>query len=145
MTANQICWSDASYQKLEGGIRDLVRSLHLLGIKTIMSCGGHIRKVWYHVGVLPWPWVIIVVESEQMAILQSKLNAWDKLNPYKRWILSIESIHGSFIPEYIRGMIKREFPGRQVRALVPEDKNTTLDVNILIAMRMQAIELASFL
>ncbi len=145
MTAIQICWADTEYKELDDGVRDLVKSLHLLGIRTIMSCEGHIRTAWYYVGVLPWPWVIIAVTPEQMASLQQKLYFWNRLNPQKQWILSVERIHGSFTPEYVRGMIKREFPGCQVRSLVPRNENMSLDPNILIAMRMQAIELASFL
>ena len=145
MITTQICWSDTSYQKLENGIRDLVRSLHSLGIKTIMSCEGHIRTAGYYTGVLPWPWIIIAVEPEQMTTLQQKLNIWNELNPRKRWILSIERIHGPFTSEYVSEMIRREFPGCQVRALVPEDENAALDADILIATQTQTGDLANFL
>lgn len=145
MTTVQACWPAAEYQELDSGIRDLVKSLHLLGIRTIMSCEGHIRTSPIYVSVLPWPRVVIAVTPEQMALLQQKLDFWNKLNPQKRWILSVERIHPSLTPEYVRGKIRREFPECQVRALVPEDKNMWLDQNILIAMRMQAIELAGFL
>lgn len=55
MIAKKFQWENREYRKLENGIRKLVKTLHFLGVQTIMSCEGHIRTEWYYTGILPWP------------------------------------------------------------------------------------------
>lgn len=145
MITKKIQWSDEVYAELENGVSALVRSLHLLGIRTIMSCEGHIRTLPIYTGILPWPWVIIQVNKEERDILARAISLWNELNPLQRWILSERRVHGSFTPEYIREYVIKDFPGESVTALVPEDENVRLDPNVLISAQKQADELARFL
>lgn len=145
MVASIFRWSDKDYQRLDSGIRDLVRSLHFSEIITIMSCEGHIRTSPIYVGVLPWPWIIIAAEPKQMTDLTQRLDSWNRLNPAKKWILSVQRIHGSFTPDYVRYMIKTNFPGTSVRTLCPEEENLGLSGNILAELQKQSPDLAHFL
>lgn len=140
-----IIWPEEDYAQLENEVRELVRALHRLGITTIMSCEGHIRSSPIYVGVLPWPWVIVVLDPEKLSLLTQKIDCWNGKNPCEKWILSTERIHKSFTPEYIAHMIARDFPGCIVRALCPEGKNEFLDPMGLLVSQLQAVDLANFL
>lgn len=140
----EIGWSDEGYEKLDAGIRPLVRILHELGIRTIMSCEGHIRESPIYVGVLPWPWVIVQLTMEEYSLLQRKLFEWNDLHPGMEWVLSVKRIHGSFTPDYIKNHILADYPGEQVRALVPKDENGHLDPHILAICQESVPKLTEF-
>ena len=145
MSNNNIQWPDKEYKKLEKGVCDLVKSLHLLGIKTIFSCQGHIRTSSIYTGILPWPNVILLITEDEITILQEKLDTWNNLNPEQVWILSKRRIHGSYTPEYIRSCILPRHPGHTVTTLCPRSENHRLDDVLLGEMQIQANELSEFL
>ncbi len=145
MSDNKIKWPDTEYQLLENGIRELVKALHLLGIKTIFSCEGHIRTSPIYIGVLPWPYVILLISDDQIEPFQEKINMWNKANDRHGWTLSKRRIHGSFTPEYIKSEILSKYPGHTVTTLCPINENCTLDHGLLAEMQMHAGKLAEFL
>ena len=138
-------WTDEDYARLEEDIRDLVKSLHCLGVMTVMSCQGHIRTHWYETGILPWPWVVIQTTKEEMDRLMQIITAWNKLNPNKKWELSQRRIHGSFTPHYIKTVMMRAYPGTIVRALVPVAENPKTSAEVLTELQKQAPGLSQFL
>lgn len=138
-------WPESEYARLEDNVRDLVKALHRLGIITVMSCQGHIRTAWYYTGVLPWPWIIIQDKPEKIAVLSRLIEAWNKDNPGKKWILSKDRIHPSFTPEYIVNVMQRDYPGTIVRALVPAEENSDLSEDVLKQLQEQAVAFALFL
>jgi len=143
--AKNLVWADEEYLHLDAGIRELVKALHFLGVKTVMSCQGHIRTSCVYQGILPWPWIIIAANPRQMEALQKSLDSWNNANWRKKWILSVERIHGSFTPDYVEHMIEREFRGCQVRALVPREENNSLSHEILAELQTHVPDLSRFL
>ena len=142
---DSIDWKNDEYKNLESGIRQLVKSLHKTGIRTEMSCEGHIREKWYYTGVLPYPWVIIKPLEKQLAKIKKLLKAWNKQNPENKWILTTERIHGSYTPDYIEWKIKEREPfGTVFLALTPEEENNTLSKKKLTALQKTVNELAKF-
>lgn len=145
MVNSMIQWPDECYVELEDGICNLVKSLHGLGIRTLMSCEGHIRTSPYYVGVLPYPWIVILVTPEEMNELMRRISSWNELNPTKKWTLSQPRVHGSFTQEYIVSVIIRDNPGTLVTAFCPEEENAELSNDILMGLRTQSNDLAHFL
>jgi len=142
---NKIKWPDEDYQLLEDGIRDLVKALHVLGIKTIFSCEGHIRTSPAYVGVLPWPYVILLISDDQIRVFQERINKWNEANDGFGWTLSKRRIHGSFTPKYIKSEILSRHPAHAVTTLCPINENRALDKDLLAEMQMHARKLAEFL
>jgi len=142
---NKIKWPDEEYQLLDDGVRDLVKALHFLGIKTIFSCEGHIRTSPIYTGVLPWPYVILLISDDQIRVFQERINKWNEANDGFGWTLSKRRIHGSFTPEYIKSVILSEHPAHTVTTLCPINENHALDKDLLIEMQMHACKLAEFL
>jgi hypothetical protein len=139
-------WTEEDYGHLDEGIRVLVKALHQYRIRTIMSCEGHIRESWFYTGVLPYPWVILILNPSDLKRIQSKLEEWNRENKNEKWILSKQRIHGSFTPDYIRSAVICGDNTLTVTALVPKDDNEKkLSAATLAAFQQQVPKLASFI
>lgn len=146
MDIQRIEWPEDTYKSLDDYIRNLVKSIHFLGIETLMSCEGHIRTSWIYSGILPWPWIILLTTEERLDDLVRRIESWNNMHSTaKKWILSEKRIHGSFTPEYIQSLIIRNNPGYLARALVPKCENIELSQRVLTLSQVQANELARFL
>lgn len=139
-------WTDEDYGHLDEKVRDLVKALHQFQIRTIMSCEGHIRESWVYGGVLPYPWVIVILNPSDLERLGTKLNQWNHLNPNQKWTLSVKRVHGSFTPEYIISDVTCGDSTLTVTTLVPKDDNERdLSVDVLAEFQKQAHTLAAFI
>ena len=139
-------WTTEDYGHLDSGIRELVRGLHQFRIRTIWSCEGHIRSSGLYVGVLPYPWVIVILNPDDLARLQKKITEWNMRHPLERWMLSKERVHGSFTPEYIAAEVTGGNKSLTVTALVPEDDNERcLSPRLLNNFQQQVPRLAEFI
>ena len=138
-------WSGEEYAKLDAGIANLVRSLHILGISTVESCEGHVVRRGNGMVVLPWPWVIIATSDEEAERLAGKIIQWNGLAPAERWMISGDRIfHGTFSRTYVESVVGAMFPTKQVNMLCPEETNPMSELAILTAFQMEAEHLAIF-
>lgn len=148
MGEQKLVWEEKEYQEyIEPGVRELVKALHIFGIKTKMSCEGHILDPWHRgilTGVYPWPWIILMDEIEKVDVLQKNLDLWNREYPENNWILSRERIHGSFTPRHIDNML-REKPNMTILALTPESENRNWSPETLTMFQQHAKDFGQFL
>jgi hypothetical protein len=98
-----------------------------------------------YTGVLPWPYVILLISDDQIRVFQERINKWNEANDGHGWTLSKERIHGSFTPGYIKSEILSGYPAHTVTSLCPINENRALDEGLLAEMQMYARKLAEFL
>lgn len=144
MLKNDICWSDDQYTEfIEEKIRDLVKALHRIGIRTEMSCEGHIGNPFLN--IMTYPWVLLIVLPDVKNRIVRRIATWNRKHQQSEWVLSEDRIYPVYTPEYIRNVILKKYPGAWFVQLCPESSNYSRSSEKLAEMQSRATELASFL